>query len=435
MYPKTLDEWLAWQSTLHPHRMELGLDRVAEVWSRLGAPALGCPVITVGGTNGKGSCVAYLDTMAQAAGYRTASYTSPHLLSYNERVRIGGEPATDAALCEAFARVEGARGETPLTYFEFGTLAALGLFAAAAPDLVVLEVGLGGRLDAVNLIDADCAVVTSIGHDHTAWLGSDLDAIAREKAGIFRPGRPAVIGAPDAPARLRAEAERLGARVLQVGREIGVEPESEGAGWVWTGPEGERLAMPTPAMRGVFQHHNAAAAITALRVLKGRLPVAVGALRAGLGRARLPGRFQVMPGEVSLILDVAHNPEAAQALAGNLRAYRRTGRMLAVLGVLGDKEPEAIVQPLCPLVDGWYLTASRDARAMPADELARRLSSVLKGATVTVLPGVAGALAAARAAAAPGDCLLVFGSFTTVAEVLAQGPDRATPAAAILGGQ
>ena len=416
---KTLDEWLAWQATLHPNRMELGLDRVGEVWSRLGAPVLGCPVITVGGTNGKGSCVAFIEAIAQAAGYQTACYTSPHLRRYNERVRIGGVAATDEALCAAFARVDQARGETPLTYFEFGTLAALDLFAAAKPDLVVLEVGLGGRLDAVNLIDADCAVVTSIGHDHTAWLGETLDAIAGEKAGIFRPGRPAVIGQPDAPERLRAQAQHLGATVLQVGREIGAESDPAGGGWVWRGAQGERLALPTPAMRGTFQHHNAAAAITALRTLRERLPIFANAIRAGLGRARLDGRFQVLPGEITWILDVAHNREAAQSLAGNLRAFCCPGRLLAVFGVLADKDPEAIVEPLMSVVDAWYLTTSRDARAMPTGQLAERLQSILQGTTPSqVLPSVQQAIDAALAVAVPGDCLLVCGSFTTVGEAL-----------------
>jgi dihydrofolate synthase/folylpolyglutamate synthase len=358
--------------------------------------------------------------MAQAAGYVAASYSSPHLLRYNERVRIGGAAATDAALCAAFARVERARGATPLTYFEFGTLAALDLFAAAAPDLVVLEVGLGGRLDAVNLIDADCAVVTSIGHDHTAWLGATLDAIAGEKAGIFRAGRPAVIGQPDAPERLRSDAQRLGARVLQVGREIGIEPDPAGGGWVWQGPDGERLAMPTPAMRGGFQVRNAAAAIAALRTLRERLPVPVTALRAGLGRARLAGRFQVIPGAVTRILDVAHNREAAQSLAENLRRFRCPGRLRVVLGVLADKEPEAVAAPLRELVDTWYLTASGDARAMPAAQLAQRLRGVLPGAPAGVFPTVAAALEAALAASVPGDCLLIYGSFTTVGEALAR---------------
>ncbi|WP_295613396.1 bifunctional tetrahydrofolate synthase/dihydrofolate synthase [uncultured Lamprocystis sp.] len=417
---KTLDEWLAWQSTLHPNRMALGLERVADVWSRLGVPGLGCPVITVGGTNGKGSCVALIEAMAQAAGYRTACYTSPHLLRYNERVRINGEAVTDEALCAAFARVEGARGATPLTYFEFGTLAALDLFAAAGPDLVVLEVGLGGRLDAVNLIDADCAVVTSIGRDHMAWLGETPDAIAVEKAGIFRCGRPAIIGQPDAPERLRAQAQLLGAPVFQVGRELGMERDAQSGGWIWRGSDGERLALPIPAMRGAHQLHNAAAALASLRSLRARLPLPVQAIRAGLGRARLPGRFQVVPGTVTWILDVAHNPQAAAALAENLRGFRGSGRVRAVFGVLADKEAEAVAAPLKPLVDAWYLTASRDARAMPAARLAECLSDVLDGTQHAVWASVPEAIDAAVAASAPGDCLLIYGSFTIVGEALAR---------------
>lgn len=415
---KSLDDWLDWQSTLNPRRMELGLERVRRVWSQLGSPALGFPVITVGGTNGKGSCVALIESMALAAGYGTASYSSPHLVRYNERVRLGGVPVDDQALCAAFERVEEARGETPLTYFEFGTLAALDLFAAAGPELAVLEVGLGGRLDAVNLIDADVSVVTSIGRDHVDWLGDSLASIAREKAGIFRNGRPAVIGQPDAPAELRAEAERMGADVRQVGREIAVEPDAAG-GWIWTGPDGERLALPAPAMRGVFQYRNAAAAIAALRGLGERLPLPVNAIRAGLTRARLPGRFQVIPGDVTWILDVAHNGEAALALADNLRAFHCLGKLRAVIAVLADKTPEDIVGPLVPMVDAWYLSQSDDPRAMPADQLGERLAPVLAGSGPRILPSLDAALTAALQTSARGDCVLVFGSFTTVGKALA----------------
>ncbi len=414
---RSLDDWLAWQGTLNPRRIELGLGRVGQVWSRLGPPELGFPVIIVGGTNGKGSCVALIEAMAEAAGYRTASYTSPHLVRYNERVRMGAEPIDDQSLIEAFERVEEARRGTPLTYFEFGTLAALDRFASARPDLAVLEVGLGGRLDAVNLIDADVSVVTSIGRDHTDWLGNSLGEIALEKAGIFRPDRPAVIGQVDAPGELRAEAERIGAKVRQVGREIGVEPATAGA-WIWSGPDGERLALPAPAMRGVFQYHNAAAAIAALRGLGGRLPIPVNAIRAGLTRARLPGRFQVIPGPVTWILDVAHNGAAAVSLAANLRALHCSGRLLAVLGVLADKQPEEIVAPLAPLVDTWFLTQSPDSRAMAAERLAERAAPVLGDRDSRVLPALDVALEAALAAALPGDCVLVCGSFTTVGRAL-----------------
>lgn len=426
---KTLEDWLAWQSTLNPRRMDLGLERVATVWSRLGSGKLGCPVITVGGTNGKGSCVSLIEAMAEAAGYRTACYSSPHLLRYNERVRTAGVPADDATLCGAFEQVEVVRGDTPLTYFEFGTLAALHLFVEAQPDLAVLEVGLGGRLDAVNLIDADVSIVTSVGHDHQDWLGDTLDAIAVEKAGIFRRGRPAIIGQPDAPERLRREAEGMGAQVLQVGREIGVVPEP-GGGWIWVGPQGERLAFADPAMRGIFQRHNAAAAIAALRCLQGRLPLAVNALRGGLTRARLPGRFQVIPGEVTWILDVAHNREAARALAANLAAFHCPGRRRAVLAVLADKEAEAIAEPLAPWIDTWFLSQSSDPRAMAAGRLAERLSGILGNVERRISPDLPEALDAARGESAPGDCVLVFGSFTTVEAALRRlGAD---PSAGIL---
>jgi len=427
---KTLEDWLAWQSTLNPRRMELGLQRVCRVWSSLGQGPLGFPVITVGGTNGKGSCVALIEAMAGAGGYRTACYSSPHLLRYNERVRIAGVPVDDAALCRAFERIEQGRGDTPLTYFEFGTLAALHLFAAASPDLAVLEVGLGGRLDAVNLIDADCSVVTSVGHDHQDWLGDSLDSIAVEKAGIFRPNRPAIIGQPDAPERLRQEAERLGAQVMQVGQEIGVAVEPGGC-WTWTGPQGERLELPPPAMRGRVQYHNAAAATAALRSLRGRLPLPVNALRSGLTRARLPGRFQVIPGDVTWILDVAHNREAAQVLAANLRAFNCSGRRRAVLAVLADKDPEAITAPLAPLIGTWYLSQSTDPRAMPAQRLAERLSGVLGEAERRLVPDLSRALEVALAQAVPGDHLLAFGSFTTVEAALRRVGGG--PSAGILG--
>ncbi|MGE5154349.1 MAG: bifunctional tetrahydrofolate synthase/dihydrofolate synthase [Bdellovibrio bacteriovorus] len=414
---KSLDDWLAWQSSLNPRRMVLGLERVAEVWSRLAQGPLGCPVITVGGTNGKGSCVALIEAMTEAGGFRTACYTSPHLLRYNERVRIAGVPVADGPLCDAFARVEEARGDTPLTYFEFGTLAALDLFAQAEPELVVLEVGLGGRLDAVNLIDADCAVVTSVGRDHQDWLGEDLESIAVEKAGIFRPGRPAIIGQPDAPGRLRLEAEARRAQVLQVGREIGVVPEP-GGGWVWGGPQGERWGLPAPAMRGAVQYHNAAAAIAALATLRDRLPLPVNAVRAGLTRARLPGRFQVIPGDLTWILDVAHNPEAAQVLAANLRAFHCPGRLRAVFAMLADKDPEAVAAPLAPLIQTWFLSQGSDRRALPAERLAERIAPILGQAERRVLPSLEEALDSALAASRPGDCLLVFGSFTTVEAAL-----------------
>ena len=375
-------------------------------------------MITVGGTNGKGSCVAMLEAMAMAAGYHTACYTSPHLLRYNERVRIDGLAVDDDALCTAFQGVEAARGPVPLTYFEAGTLAAVVLFAEHRPGLCVLAVGLGGRLDAVNLLAAAGAVVTSIGLDHVDWLGPDLDAIAAEKAGIFRAGRVAVIGQPDAPASLRGCARTRGARVLQLGHEIGVELQPA-SGWRWSGEDGQSFALPLPAMRGPFQVHNAAAAVTALRAIADTLAVPVRALREGLLRARLPGRFQVIPGDVTLILDVAHNPQAAEALVGNLRAFPCRGGLRVIIGVLADKEPEAIVAALRPLVRAWYLTAGEDPRALVPSALAERVGPVLRGDPMAVMPSVAAALDRARSDSGPGDCVLICGSFTVVGEALA----------------
>lgn len=413
----TLDAWLGWQMQLHPKAIALGLERVGAVWARLGPASLPFLLITVGGTNGKGSCVAMAEAICRAAGYRTGVYSSPHLLRYNERVRLDGEDVSDALLCASFERIDRARGETALTYFEFGTLAALDIFVRSAPDVVILEVGLGGRLDAVNLWDADVSVVTSIGLDHTAWLGDSLDQIASEKAGVFRAGRPAVIGQRDAPARLRTEAQLRGSLPMQLGREIDW-TIADGGGWIWSAPSGERLALPEPAMRGPFQYDNAAAAIAALRSLHTRLPISVNAIRSGLQRARLPGRFQVVPGTLTWILDVAHNGEAAQALAANLRAFACRGRVRAVLAVLDDKSPESIVRPLVPFVGDWYLAQSRDPRAMPIEVLGGRLAEVLPAPPAGVFRGIDAALDAAETASEPGDALLVVGSFTTVGAAL-----------------
>ncbi|NKN33242.1 bifunctional tetrahydrofolate synthase/dihydrofolate synthase [Marichromatium bheemlicum] len=414
----TLQGWLDWQSRLHPQAMDLGLDRVAAVWQRLGHGAFACPVISVAGTNGKGSCVAMLEATALAAGYRCGAYGSPHLVRYNERIRIDGEPVDDAALIGAFDRIDQARGETSLTYFEFATLAALDLFARAGLDLVVLEVGLGGRLDAVNLIDADVAVVTSIGRDHTAWLGDSLEEIAVEKAGIFRAGRAAVIGQQDAPAALRATALEIGARPLQLGVEFA--RHAAESGWSWQGPDGRRYALALPAMRGDFQCDNAAAAIAALDALRERLPISRNALRQGLGRARLPGRFQVLSGPPSYLLDVAHNAPAAAALAANLRVFASRGQAVrVVLAMLSDKEPEALLAALADQVTHWYLTETEDARAMPRETLhARLLTAGLDEAACTLCVDPQEALASAAAASDAEDCVLVCGSFTTVGAAL-----------------
>ena len=372
----SLDAWLHWQARLNPRSIELGLERVHRVWRALGPPAIEAPVLTVAGTNGKGSSVAYAEAVLQAAGYRTGCYSSPHLQVYNERIRMDGVMVDDAPLCAAFERIEGVRGDVPLTYFEYGTLAALCLFAEARLDALVLEVGLGGRLDAVNLIDADVALITSIALDHQDWLGNDLEAIGAEKAGVMRPGRPAVFSGRGIPESLRVHARKIGARLLVAGEDYRVERGAEA--WELVVGEARRRALPLPAMRGARQIDNAAGVLVALESLRDRLPLDQRAVRTGLLAARLPGRFEVRPGEPTWILDVAHNPEAAAVLGGMLGDYFHRGRTIAICGMLGDKDAAGIAQALAGRFDAWYLVDLADQpRGLPADELARRIRPVI----------------------------------------------------------
>lgn len=411
-----LASWLRWQETLHPSNIDLGLERVAAVWSRLCSKPIPFPVITIAGTNGKGSCAAMLEAVYRAAGYRTACYTSPHLLRYNERIRLDADEILDADLCAAFERVDAARGASTLTYFEFGTLAALDLFVRFAPDLAILEVGLGGRLDAVNILDPDVAVVMTIARDHTAWLGETLDEIAFEKAGIFRAGRPAIVGHRAPSPALMGRAEALGSELFLLGRDF--DREIDGLQWRWKGQGVSRTDLPPPPLRGDFQLDNAATALMAVSCLNGRLPVPDGDLRLGLQGARVHGRFQVLPGEVTWILDVAHNAQASQALAANIRSLDCPGRVHGVLGVLGDKDPKAIAEPLVGLVDAWYLGQAADPRALPSANLRAALRGVAAYGDLNEYPGIEDALGAAAASARPGDCILAFGSFTTVEAAL-----------------
>ena len=412
----TLAEWLAWQETIHPVEMDLGLSRTRLVHEALGGggpPPF--PVVTVAGTNGKGSTVAFAQALLTAAGARTGTYTSPHLVDYNERIRIDGEPAPDAAIMTAFDRIDRARGGVTLTYFEFGTLAAVEVFRTAGVDAAVLEVGIGGRLDAVNVFDADAAVVTPIDIDHVHWLGPDRESIGREKAGIFRAGRPAVIADRDPPASLVAEAERIGARCLRLGRDFDAVPAGEG--WRWQGPEGGLDELPAPPLAGRFQLDNAAAALMALDAI-GRLPEPA-AVRRGIAGTRLAGRFQVLPGEVPIVLDIAHNPHAARSLAATLRSSRTPGREIAVAGLLEDKDAAGVVDATADVFDRWYVAQPAGARGGSAEALARTVRLRVRNAAVEVCGDVPSALRRARAAARPGDRIVVFGSCYTVGEVLA----------------
>ncbi|MEI2741538.1 MAG: bifunctional tetrahydrofolate synthase/dihydrofolate synthase [Candidatus Competibacter sp.] len=414
----TLADWLSWQETLHPRAVELGLDRVRAVLRRLQPQPPSHATITVGGTNGKGSCVAFLEAMLRAAGYRVGAYTSPHLLRYNERIRIDGAEADDAAIQGAFARIDAARGERSLTYFEFGTLAALELFRDAGVEVAVLEVGLGGRLDAVNVVDADAALVASIDIDHVEWLGPDRESIGYEKAGIFRPDRPAICADPDPPARLLDHAQAIGARLLLVGRDYNF--ARAGQHWRWCDGESQLDALPLPALSGEHQIGNAAAALAALASLRHRLPVGPDALCAGLAAAHIPGRFQIVPGPVEWILDVAHNPHAARVLAENLRDRPCSGRTFAVVGLLADKDADSIIRSLTGEVDSWHPVTLGGSRGRTGEELAARLRD--EGQRATPENEIIEACQTVKTIAAPGDRIVVFGSFHTVAPVLAARP-------------
>jgi dihydrofolate synthase/folylpolyglutamate synthase len=415
--PSTLAEWLAYLETLHPKTIALGLDRVESVASRLNVKPV-CPVITVAGTNGKGSTCALLEQMLLADGYRVAMYTSPHLLRYNERVRIDGVEASDAALRDAFAAVEAVRAGTPLTYFEFGTLGALWLFARQKLDALILEVGLGGRLDAVNVVDPDVAVVTTVAIDHVDYLGATREDIGHEKAGIFRPAKPAICADPNPPSSLIAHAAAIGATLVRIGRDYGYTAQS--AQWDYWGPGGARHGLPYPALRGNYQLANASTALCAADALRDRIPLSMGAVRAALVGIEWPGRFQVLPGRPVTVLDVAHNPQAAHAFADNLGGMGFHPRTIAVFGIMSDKDIDAVIAPLIPRVDRWEVATLPPPRGSSAEALRQRLqdAGVAPGA-VREHVDPAAAYRAAREEAAEADRIIVFGSFLTVAAVLA----------------
>ncbi len=404
---------------MHPRSIELGLERGRDVMQRL-ALQLDCPVIMVAGTNGKGSTCAYLEAILQAAGYRTGLYTSPHLLHYNERVRIDAKYCSDEAIVTGLAAVEGARAETSLTYFEHGTLGAAWQFAQAKIDVAILEVGLGGRLDAVNLFEPDVSIVTSVDLDHQDWLGADREAIGFEKAGIFRPFKPAVCADPYPPLSLRKHAGEVRAKLQMIGQDFGYRRGTDR--WQYHGGEQALSGLPLPAMLGEYQLRNAAAALTGLLAVQGQLPVTEDAIRLGLSQAWVAARYQEIAERPRVILDVAHNPEAARALAGNLMERPVAGRSLAVFALLADKNLAAVVSPVEDLIDAWYVCGLDGPRTRPVDELARDLGRLVRNNSIECDPSPAEGYARARSAASEDDRILVFGSFHTVASVLAAHP-------------
>jgi dihydrofolate synthase/folylpolyglutamate synthase len=415
------DAWLARIEAIHHRAVDLTLDRVRPVAERLGL-AFSCPTIVVGGTNGKGSTCAMLESMLRAAGYRVGLYTSPHLLNFGERARLGGEPAPEAALIEQFEAVERARQQVSLTYFEFTTLAILRLFQQAALDAVVLEVGLGGRLDAVNLVDADCAVITSVDLDHMDYLGPTREAIGFEKAHIYRPGRPAVCSDPAPPQSLLDVAAGLNADLRLLGRDFHYQGMLDPRGlqqWRFLGRQQRRASLPYPALRGANQLLNASGALAALEALAERLPLSQQAVRQGLLTVELPARFQVLPGRPTTVLDVAHNPHAAAVLAQNLDSQGFFPATRAVFGMLADKDATGVAGKVKDRIDRWYLGPTTGARRLDADELRQRVMAAgVAGDALRVFPSVADAYAAAQADAQADDRIVAFGSFTTVAEVM-----------------
>lgn len=403
--------------------MDLSLERTVEVARRLGI-AFRVPVITVAGTNGKGSTCAMIESIARHAGYRTGLYQKPELVHFEERCRIGGEPVAAQALLAHFEAVEQARGEIALTQFEFSTLAIVRLLAQAELDLVILEVGLGGRFDSVNAFDTDCAVITSVALDHMEYLGNDREAIGLEKAQVMRPGKPAIVSDPLPPASVLAHAESIGADLWLVGRDFNHRGDRQQ--WAWSGRGRRYHALSYPALRGANQLLNAAGAIAALEALRARLPVTAQAIRNGLAMVELPGRFQVVPGQPALVLDVAHNPQAVAALAANLDAMGFFPRTHAVFGAMRDKDIPALLAKMVPLVDAWHCCDLPTARAASAAGLAELVRVALAGRAVPVQTHASptDALRHAAAAADPADRIVVFGSFYTVGGVLKEGLPR-----------
>lgn len=438
----TLQQWLSWQETLHSSEIELGLDRVRQVYQRLYSTPFTIPVISVAGTNGKGSSVAMLESIYSQAGYRVGSYTSPHLINYNERIRINLEPIDDKSLCESFERIDIARQQDSdlkdsgqkdsdtvepisLTYFEFGTLAAFDIFQRAQLenklDVIILEVGLGGRLDVVNLLDADVALITSIGLDHTSWLGNTREKIGFEKAGIMRTNKPVVCSDINMPMSIQEHASNIKAPLYRIGHEYNYKPGE--LDWQWSDKDSIRSALPRPALIGEHQYQNAAGVLKVLELLSSRLPVSQAHVRQGLMDVRINGRCQIIPGEHTLILDVAHNPDSVQCLAQIVREMIKTNllqnkatQVHALVGMMKDKDLADSLSPMSKLVNDWYLVKVPIERAAETDVLADIVSE-FKPAGMSCFDEISEAFTQMQSRAKNGDILVVFGSFYTVAAI------------------
>ncbi len=417
MHFDTLKGWLDWQESLHPKSIDLGLDRVTEVYSRLNPSGIEPITITVAGTNGKGSSIAFLEAIYRAQGLRVGSYTSPHILKYNERIKIDGTPVSDALLCSAFERIEAVRNNVSLSYFEFSTLAALDIFSRANLNIQLLEVGLGGRLDAVNIIDSDAAIITSIGIDHTAWLGNTRDAIAVEKAGVFRNNTPAIIGDPNPPQSLLDCASNIDAKLLRIGHEFSYSKVDNS--WSWQSGNSTLNNLPLPKLKGTHQYRNAAAVITAVQALQNRIPVSKLAIQQGLGSANLLGRFQLINTSPAVLLDVSHNPQAAQTLVEYLQSEFKNTPVHAVFTMMGDKDLPGVIDLVQPCIKHWYISPLDNPRTSTDTDLKKAFASCHNTQVSYGFTDFRAAFNAAKTQAqADNGLILVFGAFFLVSECL-----------------
>ncbi len=412
----TLADWLIWQEGFHPHAIDLGLERVKRVFETLLPAQNTTPItITVAGTNGKGSTVAYLQEFYLAAGHKVGAYTSPHILCYNERIKINGKPVSDDIICDAFAQIDAARGDTSLSYFEFSTLAALLIFSQADVAVQILEVGLGGRLDAVNIVDADVAIVTSIAIDHVEWLGQTREEIGLEKAGIFRPNKPAIVSDLKPPASLLNHAYEQNTLLLRLGETFFY--EKHGETWTWQGLAQTISDLPAPALKGAHQYRNAAAAIFATQCLASRLPVSESSLKMGLKNVRLAGRFQLIEGEIPILLDVGHNPQAVQTLVDYLNENFPNHRVHAIFSMMKDKDIVSVLELMKPVVSEWFFAPlPQNARAITESDMREIFEKSQISAVHFGYSGFVEAFAAAKNNARIGDLILVFGSFFLVSD-------------------
>ncbi len=414
-----LEEWLDWQETLHSKKIELGLERIAEVANKLGATNTNYKTIVVAGTNGKGSIVSMLASIYHNAGYRVGAYTSPHLIQYNERIRIDQQNIDDATLCNAFNEVDLARGDTSLSYFEFGTLAAMQIFSQSQLDVAIYEVGLGGRLDAVNILDSDIAIVSSIGIDHVKWLGSTRESIGYEKAGVFRSNHSAICGDVEPPDSLINYASELGTELLLINQHFSYEKQEHNC-WSFKSEPLNWDELPMPSLYGDIQLGNAATALMALSCMDEKLPITRECVDRGLVNINLPGRFQRIQGNCEIILDVAHNLDSAKALVHNLRGLEPVTKTIAVFAVLADKDVCGIIECVGGLFDEWHISQLSSERALEVDTLKKQLNNCCHDCVIYSYDSISKAYRAVKKDADENVRIVVFGSFLTVAEVLGQ---------------